>query len=49
MAATQFNPETPPELVTAQWFNAPEPLSLKKLKGKAQMGKKSSFGSTWPP
>ncbi len=26
MAATQFNPETPPELVTAQWFNAPEPL-----------------------
>lgn len=34
MAATQFNPETPPELVTAQWFNAPEPLSLKKLKGK---------------
>ncbi len=34
MAATQFNPETPPELITAQWFNAPEPLSLKKLKGK---------------
>ena len=34
MADTQFNPETPPELVTAQWFNAPEPLSLKKLKGK---------------
>ncbi len=34
MADTQFNPETPPELVTAQWFNTPEPLSLKKLKGK---------------
>ena len=34
MADTQFNPESPPELVTAQWFNAPEPLSLKKLKGK---------------
>lgn len=34
MASTQFNPETPPELVAAQWFNAPEPLSLNKLKGK---------------
>jgi hypothetical protein len=34
MASTQFNPETPPELITAQWFNAPEPLTLKKLKGK---------------
>jgi thiol-disulfide isomerase/thioredoxin len=33
MAATQFNPESPPELVTSQWFNS-EPLSLKKLKGK---------------
>jgi hypothetical protein len=33
MAATQFNPEQPPELVASQWFNS-EPLSLKKLKGK---------------
>ena len=34
MAETQFNPESPPEIIAAQWFNAPEPLSLKKLKGK---------------
>jgi hypothetical protein len=33
MAATQFNPEQPPELIASQWFNS-EPLSLKKLKGK---------------
>ena len=30
----QFNPEKPPALEVAQWFNAPEPLTLKKLKGK---------------
>jgi peroxiredoxin len=29
-----FNPESPPELVTAQYFNTPEPLTLAKLKGK---------------
>lgn len=34
MASPQFNPEKPPEIVAAQWFNAPEPLSLAKLKGK---------------
>ena len=34
MASPQFNPEQPPEIVAAQWFNAPEPLSLAKLKGK---------------
>jgi len=33
MAAAQFNPENPPELIASQWFNA-EPLSLKDLKGK---------------
>lgn len=33
MAAQEFNPESPPELVTQQWFNS-EPLSLKQLKGK---------------
>jgi hypothetical protein len=33
MAATQFSPESPPELIASQWFNS-EPLSLKKLKGK---------------
>jgi hypothetical protein len=34
MAATEFNPEKPPEIVASQWFNAAEPLSLKQLKGK---------------
>ena len=34
MADTPFNPESPPEIIASQWFNAPEPLSLKKLKGK---------------
>ncbi|MCZ7595469.1 MAG: redoxin family protein [Hyphomicrobium sp.] len=34
MASPQFNPETPPELIASQWFNAAEPLSLAKLKGK---------------
>ena len=34
MAEPQFNPETPPELAVAQWFNAPEPLTLAALKGK---------------
>jgi redoxin len=34
MDATAFNPENPPELKVAQWFNAPEPLSLEKLKGR---------------
>jgi peroxiredoxin len=29
-----FNPESPPELETAAWFNADEPLKLKDLKGK---------------
>jgi hypothetical protein len=33
MAATEFNPESPPELIAAQWFNS-EPLTLQKLKGK---------------
>ena len=33
MDAPAFNPEDPPELKVAQWFNAPEPLSLAKLKG----------------
>lgn len=37
MAEPQFNPETPPEFVVAQWFNASEPLSLAKLKGKVVM------------
>jgi hypothetical protein len=32
--APEFNPEKPPALEVAQWFNAPEPLSLKALKGK---------------
>jgi hypothetical protein len=30
----EFNPESPPELQVAQWFNAPEPISLAGLKGK---------------
>jgi len=34
MDATAFNPENPPELKVAQWFNAAEPLSLAKLKGR---------------
>jgi hypothetical protein len=34
MAETDFNPEAPPELSTAQWFNAPEPMTLAGLKGK---------------
>jgi len=34
MAELEFNPEKPPELSVAQWFNAPEPLSLEKLKGR---------------
>ncbi len=34
MDATAFNPEYPPELKVAQWFNAKEPLSLEKLKGR---------------
>jgi hypothetical protein len=34
MAEPQFNPETPPELVVAQHFNAPEAPTLAKLKGK---------------
>jgi hypothetical protein len=33
MDATAFNPENPPELKVAQWFNT-EPLSLAKLKGR---------------
>ncbi|MFA5900641.1 MAG: TlpA disulfide reductase family protein [Hyphomicrobium sp.] len=33
MAATEFNPEQPPEIIASQWFNS-EPLSLKQLKGK---------------
>jgi redoxin len=34
MAAKEFNPESPPELAASQWFNAKEPLSLEKLKGR---------------
>jgi hypothetical protein len=34
MAEPAFNPEKPPELTTAQWFNTPEPLTLAGLKGK---------------
>ena len=34
MDATVFNPENPPELKVAQWFNAKEPLTLEKLKGR---------------
>ncbi len=34
MDATAFNPESPPELKVAKWFNAKEPLSLEKLKGR---------------
>jgi hypothetical protein len=34
MDATVFNPENPPELKVAQWFNANEPLTLEKLKGR---------------
>jgi thiol-disulfide isomerase/thioredoxin len=33
MAEPQFNPESPPELMTAQSFNAPEAPTLGKLKG----------------
>jgi hypothetical protein len=33
MDATAFNPENPPELKVAQWFNT-EPLTLAKLKGR---------------
>ena len=33
MDATAFNPENPPELKIAQWFNT-EPLTLAKLKGR---------------
>ena len=29
-----FDPEAPPELETARWFNAEKPLTLKSLKGK---------------
>jgi hypothetical protein len=29
-----FNPELPPELETARWFNVDDPLTLKGLKGK---------------
>jgi len=32
-----FNPESPPELSVAQWFNATEPLLLGGLKGKVVM------------
>jgi hypothetical protein len=32
--AAEFNPEKPPAIAAAQWFNAAEPLSLDKLKGK---------------
>jgi hypothetical protein len=32
--APEFNPEKPPALEVAQWFNAPAPPSLKALKGK---------------
>jgi hypothetical protein len=35
MDATAFNPENPPELKVAQWFNTKEPLTLEKLKGRA--------------
>jgi len=34
MAEPHFNPESPPELIVAQVFNAPEAPTLKKLKGK---------------
>lgn len=34
MAEPAFNPEAPPELSTAQWFNAPEPMMLEQLKGR---------------
>lgn len=33
MDATAFNPESPPELKVAQWFNS-EPLTLENLKGR---------------
>lgn len=29
-----FNPETPPELAVSRWFNAREPLSLARLRGR---------------
>jgi hypothetical protein len=34
MAELEFNPENPPALQTAQFFNAPEAPTLEKLKGK---------------
>jgi len=34
MDATAFNPENPPELKVAQWFNAPDLLTLERLKGR---------------
>jgi len=34
LAEPQFNPESPPALETAQFFNAPEAPTLAKLKGK---------------
>ncbi len=37
MTEPQFDPESPPELIVAQWFNASEPLALVKLKGKVVM------------
>jgi hypothetical protein len=33
MAETEFNPESPPELIASQWFNS-DPMTLKSLKGK---------------
>lgn len=29
-----FNPETPPELMVTRWINAPQPMTLKALKGR---------------
>jgi hypothetical protein len=31
---TMFNPETPPELQTARWFNSAKPLTLEALRGR---------------
>ncbi len=46
MDATAFNPENPPELKVSQWFNAKEPLSLEKLKGRVVA--LLAFQMQWP-